>query len=639
MEVFQTRHRVAELQGEIRDAAISGLLKTLAIDNIGHFLVTMREQINNKITETGFVAHHLLKNLSTREAVQFLKNKGVKGEDKELEKLAREYLGHAYSLNMLANYLKQNFKGDIRKRDLLPNIMDRSEYSEANWHVQQVLQAHTDNLQGQPELALIYLISLFNNEVERELVEELLKALGKTRQTTMRKIKANVLLDPKNLVAAYMLLQKQGLLIVRRTELFDLHPLVRSFFRAEFQSLHRGFCAQAHLELFEYFKSVPKKEFPETLEEMQPLFHAVAHGCAAGLQEQALDEVYVRRIKRGDKHYLTQKLGAFGDDLAVIASFFSEPWREPASNLNEASKAALLNFAGIRLIALGRLHEAVEPIEASIEKLIKQKDRGNIVGNVCNLGELELMLGRVNDAVASGERSMAYAQKTRAMFHLMSSRITLANALHQAAEIKKALCLFEESEQLQQEGQPEFRSLYSLRGFYYCDLLLGQGEMAEKVLERAKDALKFATRNNFLLDIALNKITLGRGYHDQGCLLQANHWLDHAVVGLRLAGHQDQLPRGLLARAALYRDLEKFDLAQQDLTEVWEIAEVGEMRLHIVDYHLEMARLLLASKDESDIHQHVHSAKTLIQETGYHRRDGELVELEAQVKGLKLLHC
>ena len=56
----------------------------------------------------------------------------------------------------------------------------------------------------------------------------------------------------------------------------------------------------------------------------------------------------------------------------------------------------------------------------------------------------------------------------------VGSRVTLADALHQAGEIEEARGLFKEAERMQQERQPEYRYLYSLQGYRYCDLLLAR---------------------------------------------------------------------------------------------------------------------------------------------------------------------
>jgi hypothetical protein len=55
------------------------------------------------------------------------------------------------------------------------------------------------------------------------------------------------------------------------------------------------------------------------------------------------------------------------------------------------------------------------------------------------------------------------------------------------------------------------------------------------------------------------------------------------------------------------------------------------MRLHEADCHLEQARLSLATGDSTRARSSVARARTLIQQTGYHRRDTELRELEKQL--------
>ena len=136
-----------------------------------------------------------------------------------------------------------------------------------------------------------------------------------------------------------------------------------------------------------------------------------------------------------------------------------------------------------------------------------------------------------------------------------------------------------------------------------------------------------------LLDIALDKLSLGRAHlhkalaEASGDFAEAEAWLNAAVDGLREAGQQDDLPRGLLARAELHRHRGDFDRAQADLDEASEIAELGEMKLHLTDFHLESARLCRAMNQPDAAETHRRKAKTLIEETGYHRRDKEIEDL------------
>jgi len=99
----------------------------------------------------------------------------------------------------------------------------------------------------------------------------------------------------------------------------------------------------------------------------------------------------------------------------------------------------------------------------------------------------------------------------------------------------------------------------------------------------------------------LDNLTLGRSALYTWILTASSHpFLDNhlieAVTGLRGAGSQDYIPRGLLSRAWLSFLEGKADAAQTDLDEAWEIAERGPMRLFMADIHLYRARLFHSVK-------------------------------------------
>ena len=91
------------------------------------------------------------------------------------------------------------------------------------------------------------------------------------------------------------------------------------------------------------------------------------------------------------------------------------------------------------------------------------------------------------------------------------------------------------------------------------------------------------------------------------------------------------MPLGLIARAALFREIHEFKRASNDLDEAKRIATRSEMRLHQCDAHLEYARLALAESDREKAREHVVEAKRLVEETGYGRRRPEVEALEAEV--------
>jgi hypothetical protein len=57
----------------------------------------------------------------------------------------------------------------------------------------------------------------------------------------------------------------------------------------------------------------------------------------------------------------------------------------------------------------------------------------------------------------------------------------------------------------------------------------------------------------------------------------------------------------------------------------------GEMRLYEADCHLEYARLHLARGDKAQARASLAAARKMVEEMGYHRRDGEVKELEEEL--------
>ncbi|MBS0587296.1 MAG: TIR domain-containing protein [Proteobacteria bacterium] len=645
------QHAGKGMRGELKDRAIRQLLRSLSGQNNGLCIITTRIAVHELSDRTHVIAHDL-QNLTLNDGVKLLQSLGIQGSRKELEKAVMDYGCHALALSLLGNVLRLRHKGDVLKRNMLKDLV-KADGNRESRHAFKVMQAYEEWFADEPELALLYLLGLFDHPIGQDVLQVLW-------DEQIPNLTAGISED--DWLEAIATLREEHHLLSQHNksdgaldDQLDCHPLIREYFGKQLREKQPDTWRQAHTRLYEYYKTLPQKlygkELLDTLEEMQPLFSAVTHGCAAGLHQQAFNEVFFPLINHKDEYYLTKKLGAFSDDLAALAHFFTIPWNIPASGLTEFWQADVLGWAGYNLRALGRLCEALEPIQAAIDNFVKQENWLEAAKSVGSLSQLQLNLGNVKAAVSIGKWSMDYADKSRDSFQRMSKRTIHADALHQAGEIAMALELFQVAEQLQQEFQPEYPRLYSLEGFRYCILLLSQGKTAE-VLERAEYDLDCWTNhftNDSLTVFALPKLVLGCAYFQKRDFQQAFRWLDQAVASLRVAGYQEQLPSGLLARAALYRDTRNpnrdFTRARQDLQEVYDIAEPSGMRLHLTDYHLEMARLLLAEREDPasrssgngdvlTIQAHVTKAAKLIEETGYKRRLPELQELQHKLSAI-----
>ena len=683
------------MEGKLKDAAIEALLKGLAAHNAGLCIVTTREKVPDIQQHYGRTADDLaLTALTDVAGAALLHYHGatragaaeIKRDDKALQATSREVRGHGLTMQLVGQYLRLVEGGDILKRDTVRLAeADREYQNDATrpyGHAFKAMEAYErwfqrEGEKGQRQLAVLRLLGLFDRPASKDCLDALRKEpviAGLTEPL--------VGLAPREWTLVASRLEEINLLTVQVDGSVDAHPLLREYFAQRVRKQQPDAWRAAHRRLYEHLCATTKEGDQPTLEGLQPLYQAVAHSCQAGMRQEACDKVYFARIRRGNEHYASIRLGAWGSEAGAIVCFFETPWSRVSPALREADQAWLLSEAAVTLSALGRLTEAIEPMRAGLPIELKREDWKNAAIRVSNLSQLELTLGEVAGAVGNAEQAVIYADRSGDEFLKMAARTTHANALHQAGGRAEAEAHFREADALEVERRPDYPLLYSVRGFRYCDLLLTEAERGaweamqnsqfsipqsafentcRDVSERAAKTLKIAESDNWLLDIALDHLTLGRAalYRAQiggaiapaapmsrqrdrvgdapinlEAMATARRELEAAVDGLRRAGQSDYLPRGLLTRAWLRSLIGPYtgaESAQSDLDEAWDIAERGPMPLFLADIHLHRARLFHAVKPypwESP-QKDLAEARRLIEKHGYWRRKGELEDAEA----------
>ena len=589
------------------------------------------------------------------------------GTDEELQQAATDYACHALSLIVLGRFLFVK-GGDIRIRKQIPletaNENRNQRITRNAWHVLEAYEQWLASPAGNAaDVQALRLTGLFDRPASPDCLAALRKAPaihGLTDQL--------VPLSDDAWNAVLLRLHEAHLLQLRfppvepgsfaprpeaREVTVDVHPLIREYFAKHLREKQAAGFQAAHSRLFDYLCARTEHR-PATLEGLQPLYQAVVHGCQAGRQQEAVEKVYRDRIKRGtgnDGNYSSKKLGAIGADLGAVAAFFEERWSRLSTSLNAADQAWLLNEAAYRLRALGRLTEAVEPLRVAVSWANGEQQWKECAAGSSNLSELEVTLGRVEEAVADARRSIEFADRSGDWGTRMINRTTAADALHQSGEREEASHLFKQAEALQRERQPQFDLLYSQRGFQYCDLILSPAERAAwgatvdsgspaawvvhsrglglgsgagdgdasrlaresgsrlpqstdvvaALAEAERRGLKmFEWRhpNDSLLTIALDHLTLARVGLYRALLEPGRpssfdpHHSTAALDGLRKAGQMHYLPLALLT-AALHAHLCGDAAASSHaLAEAQQIAERGPMPLVLADVHLHRARLV-----------------------------------------------
>ncbi len=664
--------------GELKDQGLAALLKGLAAASHGLCVVTTRYSLPDlRAFWQTTVLEKDLKRLSKEAGVALLrsfktgpKEKLVKirGTEAEFEQLVEDLKGHALSLTLMGSYLVRCHVGDIRQRDRVK--FEKADEKMDGGHAFRTMAAYEQWLlrdggdEGRREVAVLRLMGLFDRPADagclaalrRETIPDLTEPLAGLAEDDWEYCLSG--LEAAKLLTVNR--DASGALVS-----LDAHPHLREYFARQLRMQQPDAWRAAHRRVFEHLcASTPDKTHP-TLEDLQPLYQAVAHGCQTGLQKEAFT-LFDRRIGRFNEKYPTRKLGAFGSQLGGVACFFETPWSRVSPSLSEDRQAWLLNETAFTLRALGRLTEALEPMRAATEWAAKKEDWEHAAVGSSNLSELELTLGEVAGAVGDAEQSVIYADRSGDEEWRCFSRTTHADALHQAGRRAEAETRFREAEQMQAERQPDYPLLYSLWGFRYCDLLLAHAERAawqqiqkaevrsqksesvralDEVEKRATKWFEWRVPSDSLLTIALDHLTLGRAAlyaailenSDLRLLTSDLSHIDAAVAGLRRAGTQHRFPPALLTRAWL-RFLTGArtgpESAQSDLDEAWEIAERGPMRLFMADIHLYRARLFFgeATYPWESPTADLAAARKLIEQCGYGRRKEELEDAEGALR-------
>lgn len=657
-------------RGRLRDPAMESLLRGLARQSAGLCLITTREALPDLTGRPGFHAHDL-EQISPEAGRALLRTLRVVGADTELEDLARRFGPHALAISLLGVYLREQPGRGVGPAAALEQLPGDTPLA-------RVLAGFEQWLGPSAELDTLRLLGLFDRPADAGCLAALRKTpviAGLTDHLTE--------LEPARWQAVAARLENLRLVQLQRDDggdgfSLDAHPLLREHFAQQLGRGQTGAWQAGHRRLYEHLCDDTRERQRPRLDDLLPLYRAVAHGCQAGLHEEAFKEVYRKRIVQEKKSYSTKQLGTYGIDLGAVACFFETPWSRVWPGFDESERAWLLNGAAFRLRALGLLGEALAPMRMALELRVGAGQWATAAVSAGNLSELGLALGMLLDnpglsALTEAVAAVEYAERSNDLFQRMSKRATLAEVRHQTGQEAEAARLFREAEALQAQYEPSHPLLYSMRGFRYCDLLLAQAERDAwraclmpglhgasrhalalgDVEQRIETVMGWRAPEDSLLLVALEHLTLGRtlllsallntstGTRPEAWVAPASGAritgeIQEAVNGLRSAGTRHHLPLSLLARAWLLGLQDRLagpDSAQADLDEAWEITERGPMLLFQADIHLHRARLFYrqASYPWQSAAHDLAEARRLIFKHGYLRRRQELEDAEAVI--------
>lgn len=645
MEPLQQASKDKKLDGNVKDRGLAVLLEHLARQpGAALCLVSSRLPIPDPgIQDAPWFRERNLPQLPTAGALSLLRQRDLKGTDAALAQVAQRCGHHPLALVLAAEFSHTYLNGQASEflhRPWQPQVGEKHAGTVMAWFDASLAQEHQAL-----DRELARLLGLFDRPAPwgALLALQAHPIPGLTQHLHQA--------DPAALLEALARLSQWGLLhadLSRPEPDLDAHPLVREHFGAGLAREQPDAWRAAHAVLFDWFRALPKKDLPDTLEELEPLYRAVGHGCKAGRYRTAGGEVYQQRIHRHQRYSLFQ-LGAWSSDLAALAGFFPEGWQqppvasdagEPGETLGEADRSWLLGEAAFCLTSLGRLEEALGPRRMGRLRREEAGDWNNFCFSCVGLVDLLTPLGRWGEAEQVSRESIEAAARIDAVEPRWQSIVvihaTLGRALHGQGRLEEAAAAYGQGEVVQREARPQEARLYSLPGYGYCQLLLeraGQASGWREALERGRYALEIVERNKHLLSQALDHCTIGlalAALHDPG----AGAALDLAVVTMQRAGSLLNQPAMHLARATHLRAQQQLEPAWADHAAALAIARRGNMRTYLAECALLAGNLYLDEKKSPQAAAEYTTAAQLIHEDGYGRRLTELHLLHA-----RLLHA
>ena len=314
-------------EGRLREPSLQALLKELAAFNSGLCVITTRLPIADVADhERTSAPRRDLEQLSSDAGAKLLRALGVKGGEAELRSASDEFAGHCLALTLLGSYLADAYNGDVRRRK---EVSERLSHDvRQGVHARKVMESYQTWFGEGPELSVLRMLGLFDRPADENVLGVLLKSPAIPGLT-----ESLINLSPTERRAIVARLRRARLLAGEDPHHLgdlDTHPLVREYFGEQLRSQRPEAWKECNQRLFNYYRALAP-QLPESFREMEPLFLAVICGCNADLYHEALHEVYLPRIQRGNASFAAKGLGARGALLSALAHFFEQGrWGSPA---------------------------------------------------------------------------------------------------------------------------------------------------------------------------------------------------------------------------------------------------------------------------------------------------------------------
>lgn len=590
LEEMQKGQATGEQFGCMAHKECTDMLKFIAdTKGDGLCLITTRYKLKDIEKYEGKVYQkEEVERLSVEDGRNLFEKVGVKGSKKEIDSVIEEYDGHALSLTLLSKYLVEDFGGDIKKaKDIPPFYSDK----EAGGKAHRILLWYTKQL-NEEQSAFMKIFSLFRMALRDQDFQGVFRA---EMETDMNQS----LIAMSDFAFKRMVdnLSDRRLITKDQETRYATHPLIKSYFESVFEKEDKKLC---HKCIYEYIGGYAPEQ-AETLEEMQPLFEQVYHGCATGLYNEVYDNIFLDKIGGHPTGYrITHKLGAWETALSLVRTFFPEGDLSQMPLVSKKrAQSWLLAAAGVLLLDTGRLKEAEVPLKRCFEIDIELEAWENLSLDYQNLAGLQFRTGEIESGLESAKRALEMSEKAKDDEYIMTSRAYIGWILHLSGKTEEAEKEFKEADEL--EGKISDDQLYSCKGFQYADFLISM-ERIDEAIELTRHNIEICKRNNWTNHISRCHRCLGSIQRIKANYKEAQIHLQKALEIARKVGMPFLEIKALLESGRLHLDTEEYKDAIRDAGQILKICERTGFKLYEPEAEIVLSKAYLAQKDFAQAH-------------------------------------
>jgi tetratricopeptide (TPR) repeat protein len=412
---------------------------------------------------------------------------------------------------------------------------------------------------------------------------------------------------------------------------YTTHPLIKAYFESDFSDRNKKLC---HKRIYGYVGEYAPG-WPDTLEEMQPLFEQVYHGCAAGLYDEVWDDVYRKKIYGYNDRILTIKLGAWETGLSLVRNFFPEGDVSQMPLVSKKGKQGwLFNEAGLALLITGRPKEAEEALLTAIKLYTEAKDRNNVSGGYRNLADLQFRTGGIESSVESAKKACDMSEKAKDDFNILKSHAYLGRILYLLGKTDEAENEFKEADELEMKIDPKGCRLYGQRGVNYATFLISM-ERIDEAFEVTKQNLELCESEGWTNDISRCHRCLGAIERTKGNYKEAERHLQKALEIARRIGIPELEIEAMLESGRLALDTGKYEDAIGDAESVLKICRRTGFRFYEPEGRIVFVKAYLALKDFEKAEGFAKSAYEKAAGMKYRWAEGEAADLLGEIYSVR----